>query len=57
MEAQGRIRPNKQNKKSKRDDFDALAELFNRIKFTKSPKTINLTTELKMPSQLEELYN
>lgn len=57
MDAMGWVRPNKSNKKSKWDDFDAMAELFKRIRFTKSPKVVNLTNELKMPALLDEMYN
>lgn len=58
MDGQGRLRPTKGNKKSKRGEFDAIAELFKKIRFTsKAPKNINLTSEMKMPEQLEELYH
>jgi len=60
MDAQGRIRPSKTKEKKKnvkRDNFDAVEELFKKIKFcSKAPKNINLTSEIKMPEGLEEHY-
>lgn len=61
MDAQGRIWPSKKankSKKSKRNNFDAMEELFKRIRFSsKKPKNINLTAELKMPEKLVEFYH
>jgi len=57
------VRPNKKNEGKpqkanvKRDNFDAVEELFKKIKFcSKTPKSINLTSEFKMPELLDEYY-
>lgn len=59
LDAKGRIRPTKNNKKNdKREHFDALEEICKKLRFKqKKPKVINLTTEDKMPSKLIETYH
>lgn len=59
LDAKGRIRPTKKNKKNiKRENFDALEEICKKLKFKqKKPKVINLTDQLKLPAKLVETYH
>ena len=58
LDSKGRIRPSKKSKKNdRRENFDALEELWKKLRFKqKRPKVINLTENLKLPSKLVEIY-